>query len=83
MVEAKVTTAVTDVDDYKNCVTSRLERVGNASETKFNDTDAKINNLESNSASIENMFVVAGRQLDSVDMALGAWWRACGLCKPH
>ena len=33
IVDAKVTTVVTDVDDYKKFVTSRIEHVGNATET--------------------------------------------------
>ena len=43
---------------------------GNATETQFNDTDAKIKNMESNSAVVEHNFVVAGRRLDAMDMAL-------------
>ena len=41
MVDAKVTTAVTDVDEYKTFVTSKFEHVGRATETTFNDTDAE------------------------------------------
>ena len=70
MADAKVTTAVKDIVDYKKCVTSRFEHVGNVTETTFNDTDATINNIESYSAIIENSFVVAGRRLDAMDMAL-------------
>ena len=61
---------VTDIGDYKKCVTSRFEHAGNATETKFNHTDAKISNIESNSAITENKFVAAGRRLDAMDMAL-------------
>ena len=70
MVDAKITTAVTDIDDYKKFVTSRFEHVGNVGETTFNDTNAKINNIESNPAIVEKNFVAAGRRLDAMGMAL-------------
>ena len=44
MVDAKVTTVLTDIDDYEKSVTSSFEHVGKVTETKFNDKDAKINN---------------------------------------
>ena len=70
MVGAKVTTAVMDIDDYNKFVTSRFEHVGNVTETKFNDTDARINSIESNEVIIEINLVVASRRLDAMDKTL-------------
>ena len=69
-VDTKVSTAVTNLQDYKKFVTSRFEHVGTATETHFHDTDAKINDLDANSTIIENHFVIVGGRLDSMDIAM-------------
>ena len=53
MVDPKVNTVVTNIEDYKKFVTSRFGHVGTVGETKVNDTDAKINDTEANMLSLK------------------------------
>ena len=41
MVDAKITTAVEDIGEYKKFVTSRFDLFGKVAETPFDDTDAE------------------------------------------
>ena len=45
VVDAKVNTVFTDTDDYNKFATSRSAHAGTIREIKFNDTDAKINDI--------------------------------------
>ena len=81
MVDAKISTAVLEIEEYKNYVTTKFTHYSTVTEKKFTENDDKIQSSAISSVIIENNFVSTSRRLDTLE--LQATFNTSGTAPPQ